>query len=241
LTESGILYHGSALTWKSIKDLYKHAADMYRHVPVPKELKSKGLLEADDSAAKNVAFAEEGLHAYGTIERFVKKYINLYYTNDHALKSDGLLNEFYKEVIGGMPDTAGVPKTMSKSSLVDLISVFIWNSTFWHDYTSQTGNSLADYRLGAVLIKNEEHYGSFYPNMQEHFVTLLAHQLTTVEGSKIVDNFHKFWLDDEARDIALDFQQELWDFKDGMDARNKKRDFIFNAYDPEMIESSVQT
>lgn len=241
LTEGGFLFHGSALTWESLKKLYAHAAAEYRHVPVPVELAAKGLLEPSGSAAPGVAFAEEGLLVYASIERFVRAYVKLYYPDDDAVRADATLLGFYREIRAGLPETAGVPAELSRDSLVDLMAVFIWNSTFWHDYTSQTGNSLADYRFGAVIIKRDDVYGSFFPNVQEHLVTLLAHQLTTIEGNKVVDNFHKFWLDDRAVQLALAFQRELWEYRAGLAQRNLQRDFVFNAYDPIFIESSVQT
>ena len=242
LTESGLLFHGTALSWPAMVDLYKHAAKEYRHVPVPEVLRVKGLLdENSEQPSSPVVFAEESLKLYSIIERFVTGYIDLYYSDDMSVQSDRTLSEFYQEIRKGQPDTSGIPEQLSKKSLVDLLAVYIWNVTFWHDYTSQTGNSLSDYRLGAVLIKKEEVFGSYYPNIQEFLVTLLAHQLTTVEGNKVVDNFHHFWLNDAALDIALKFQQELWDYKDGLSKRNVDREIIFNAYDPTEIESSVLT
>lgn len=241
LTESGILLHGTALTWKSIKQLYKNGAATYRHVPVPQQLQDKGLLEEDGTAAKGVAFAQESLYAYDIIEQFVKSYLAIYYPDENTLQADEELLEFYEQVRAGMPETAQVPMHANLTAMTNLLAVFIWNATFWHDFTSQTGNSLSDYRYGSVLIKREDVFGSFYPNMQEHLVTLLAHQLTTVEGNKVVDNFHKFWLDEKALGAALEFQANLWRYRTELKKRNLSRPFTFNAYDPAVIESSVQT
>jgi hypothetical protein len=229
------------LTWKSIKQLYKNGAATYRHVPVPQQLQDKGLLEEDGTAAKGVAFAQESLYAYDIIEQFVKSYLAIYYPDENTLQADEELLEFYEQVRAGMPETAQVPMHANLTAMTNLLAVFIWNATFWHDFTSQTGNSLSDYRYGSVLIKREDVFGSFYPNMQEHLVTLLAHQLTTVEGNKVVDNFHKFWLDEKALGAALEFQANLWRYRTELKKRNLSRPFTFNAYDPAVIESSVQT
>jgi hypothetical protein len=241
LGDSGILNHGTALTWPAIKRLYHHAASAYRHLPLPEQLRAKGLLEPDGTAAPGVAFAEEGLLVYQIIDRFVRSYVGLYYAGDDSIRSDEALCSFYAEIRGGLPQTAGIAEAPTVGSVVDLLAVFVWNVTFWHDATSQTGNSLADYRLGGVLIKRDDVYGTFYPNIQEHLVTLLAHQLTTVEGNKVLDNFHKFWLDDRALGLALQFQRELWQYRGELAGRNATRDMVFNAYDPTVTESSVQT
>lgn len=49
------------------------------------------------------------------------------------------------------------------------------------------------------------------------------------------------WLDTRATKLALRFQQALWDYRAGLDERNAGRALIFNAYDPAIIETSVQT
>lgn len=239
--QSGLLYHGTSLTWSSLQTLYRHAASTYRHESVPDFLKRQGLLEPDGSAAPGVAFAEESLLVYALIDRFVREYVELYYADDAAITKDTTLAAFWAEIVAGMPATAGVAAKPTQAGLIELLAAFIWNVTFWHDYTSQTGNSLGDWRLGAVLVKREDVYGSVVPNMQEHLLTLLAHQLTTVQGPKVIDNYHHFWLDEDARAIALRFQQGLWDYRAGLMRRNAKRDLIFNAYDPVIIETSVQT
>ena len=239
--QSGLLYHGSALSWPSLETLYQHAADSYRHEPMPAYLERQGLLEADGAPAPGVAFADESLRVYGLIDRFVRDYVSLYYKDDAAVAADTTLAGFWARIVDGLPATAGVAATPTREGLVDLLAVFIWNVSFWHDYTSQTGNSLGDYRLGAVLLKREDVYGTVMPNMQEHLVTLLAHQLTTVQGPKVVDNFHHVWLDDEARAVALRFQQGLWDYRADLEQRNQGRDLVFNAFDPAVIETSVQT
>lgn len=239
--QSGLLYHGSALSWSGLERAYRHAAESYRHEPEPARLRRIGLIDDDGNVAAGIAFAEEGVRVYQLIEDFVRDYLGLYYTDDRAIEADAALAGFWAEIVAGLPSSAGVAATPSFAGLVDLLAVFIWNVSFWHDYTSQTGNSLGDYRLGAVLIKREDVYGTYHPNVQEHLVTLLAHQLTTVQGPKVVDNYHHMWLDTRATKLALRFQQALWDYRAGLDERNAGRELIFNAYDPAIIETSVQT
>jgi hypothetical protein len=237
LGDSGILLHGSALTYGSLKRLYRSANDGYKHIPLPQLLTSRGLA----SEAANVPYVEEGLRVWKIISDFVTHYVELYYPDDAALRADTELAAWYEGIRGGMPATSGVSPTLSRQALIDLIAVYIWNVTVYHDVTSQTGNTLYDYRLGATIVKRADKFGTWYPNFQEHAITLLAHQLTTIESVKLTDNFHCWWLDDRAHRTALKFQEELWDFHFDLAERNKKRDLTYNAMDPIYIETSVQT
>ena len=241
LEQSGILLHGTALTWSSLECLYQHAAASYRHEPMPDYLRRAGLLEPEGHAAPGVVFAEESLHTYSIIERFVRDYVTLYYPDDAAVKADPALEAFWGAIVDGLPSTAGVAPRASHDGLVDMLGTFIWNVTFWHDYTSQTGNSILDYRLAGVVAKRPDVYGTPYPNIQEQLLALLAHQLTTVQGPKINDDFSHFWLDDGAKEIAQRFRRDLDLYKQEVTTRNASRERSFDAFNPDIIESSVQT
>jgi hypothetical protein len=59
----------------------------------------------------------------------------------------------------------------------------------------------------------------------------------------IIDRFVRSYvgLDDRALGLALQFQRELWQYRGELAGRNATRDMVFNAYDPAVTESSVQT
>lgn len=237
LGDSGILLHGSALTYGSLKRLYRNAHDTYEHLPLPDLMAKRGLV----GGTEDLPYVEEGLRFWKIIADFVNRYVGLYYADDAAVLADTAIVTWFNEIRAGMPPTAGVPSTLSKQVLADFIAVFIWNVTAYHDVSSQTGTTLYDYRLGASQIKRADRYGTWYPNVQEHLVTLLAHQLTTIESVKLTDNFHYWWLDRAAHDTALQFQKELWDFHYALADRNKQRDLTYVCMDPVHIETSVQT
>jgi hypothetical protein len=90
-------------------------------------------------------------------------------------------------------------------------------------------------------VKRQDVHGTFYPNKQEIFVSLLAHHLTTIESVKVIDNYHHWLLDREAKEIGLRFQSKLWAYKLELEERDKQRDFSYLLLDPEHIETSVQT
>jgi hypothetical protein len=242
LGRSGILNHGMAIEYEELKKLYKRAAAEYRHRPLPEIFARDGLKElAAGDCERDFPYVYEGGQVWGIIERFVEAYVGLYFADDAAVQGDAKLVRWYEEIRKGMPATAGLDAALTRKGLVDFVATFVWNVTFYHDLTSQTGNSLADYHLGASAIRRVDKCGTFYPNVQEQFVTLLAHQLTTIESVKLTDNYHLWWLDGRARDAALKFQQELWQYHDALAARNARRDLTYNSMDPVFIETSVQT
>jgi len=182
-------------------------------------------------------YAEDALEFRGVIHRFVSAYVQVYYPNDEALRSDPQLHDFWEALHFNMPEKA--PQLTGRAHLIEILSFFIDAVTGMHNHVGNIG----DYFRSPTFVSSKIRQGTQQADVQAAFQGLNIALLTAMATPKLLNNFEHLLLPDQhhANTTAIfrSFQRELEELADTIEQKNINRTFPCNSYNPHTMLSSV--
>ncbi|WVZ23501.1 hypothetical protein V8G54_002045 [Vigna mungo] len=110
---------------------------------LPNDLVKRGMAIKHPSAPhglrlviQDYPYAVDGLEIWSAIERWVKDYVDVYYSKDSDVSNDTELGDWWKEVVekghGDLKDKPWWPKLKTLQDLYEICSIIIWTASGLH-------------------------------------------------------------------------------------------------------------
>jgi hypothetical protein len=224
--EHGFLHKLSGFEYESLKKVFSTAASLYKFQTWPEFVDEHPLPAADK---KELPFFQDGLKVWEIFVAFYTKYIDMYYKDDAAVRSDKHLVLYWE--FGLVPQYKTCLPPLSKVALINQISHSVFYVTAWHEM------------VGSLMPYVSSPDGMFYgvrktepPHVRadlHHYVGTLA--LTSATGGRMpafVADWSHMLLDPEAKKWQKEFMDALQAMS--LTDASKYRDFT-----PTLWESSV--
>eukprot|EP00658_Telonema_sp_P-2_P014865 TRINITY_DN1567_c0_g1_i11.p1 TRINITY_DN1567_c0_g1~~TRINITY_DN1567_c0_g1_i11.p1 ORF type:complete len:221 (+),score=77.56 TRINITY_DN1567_c0_g1_i11:138-800(+) len=189
---------------------------------------------------------EDELYPYGhdaqdffeVVAKHVGDYVDLYYSDDDAVTSDKELTLFWDGLHVDEP-LSQFPVLSGKLVLVDTLASFIMMVTGIHN---QVGN-VADYLVHPTRTSAKIRPGATSSDVQGAFQGLNIGLMTSQLTPRLLNDFKHLLLRDdklEATSKVFDtFQADLRNLSAVIDARNERRRFPCNAFNPKCMVAAV--
>jgi Ca2+-binding EF-hand superfamily protein len=242
--ELGTAHRASALSWKGLADALSASYQLNRFHKVMDILPNMGM---DKTVAEDAnRTLEEELFPYGKdheefwkiVHKFVNAYVNVYYTSNDAVLKDTQLGPFW-DALHVQEPSKPFPELTGKDELVDVLTTFIVFVTGIHN---QVGN-VADYLIDPTYASAKIRPGMNSADIQATFQGLNIGLMTSQLTPRLLNDWKHLLLHDEhhatTSQIFDTLQSDLRQFSQTLDARNEKRRFPCNAFNPKTMVAAV--
>lgn len=207
----------------------------------------------DPEILPHFPFRDDGILLWNAINKFVTEYLQLYYKTSQDLSDDDELQNWARELVaqdGGR--VKGMPASIDKlEQLIQIISVVIFTCAPLH-----SALNFAQYEYMAFVPNMP--YAAYHPIPDKKGVDLptimkilppFKQAADQVMWTDILTSFHydKLGFYDEefadplAREIVVQFQQNLHEIERQIDIRNQTRPIPYNFLKPSQIINSINT
>ncbi|MEH2047127.1 lipoxygenase family protein [Nostoc sp.] len=217
----------------------------------PRLIKSR---QTDDpEILPHFPFRDDGILIWNAVEKFVFKYLQLYYKTSQALSDDYELQNWARELVaqdGGR--VKGMPaKIETLEQLIEIISVVVFTCAPLH-----SALNFSQYEYMAFVPNMP--YAAYHPIPETKGVDLetimkilppFKQAADQVMWTEILTSYHydKLGFYDEqfadplAQEIVVQFQQNLHEIERRIDIRNQTRPIPYNYFKPSQIINSINT
>jgi len=234
-TERGLLHRASALTWPALKKAFRVCFDLVRFEHINQTFTRNGM---DGAIASGLyPFGQDTKAFVQILETYVHAYVDVYYTDDAAIRDDRELVAFWNDL--GVKERSQIPELSGKRVLVGGLSMFILYVTGLHNHVGNVADYLVDPTFASPKIRT----GSELADIQAAFQGLNIGLMTAMVRPKLINNWFHILLPDEhlpqTSAILETFQNELKALSDKIDRLNEQREMPCNALNPRLMLSSV--
>ncbi|XP_052225509.1 allene oxide synthase-lipoxygenase protein-like isoform X6 [Dreissena polymorpha] len=223
---------------------------------LPEDLKQRGVL--DTNVLPGYHFRNDALLLYGAINKYVKKYVDLYYdsvdkiTGDWEIQSWGA--ELTKEREKGGCGLEGVPshgKFSSKEDLYLTLTSIIYTCSVAHASTNFPQYDEYAYPPNYPALLNGEPPKDKRPVEETELVSMLPDKPTTLDmmtvtkilssrGTNSLGDFEvQYIFEPEACKVVDEFRADLAEISKVIKQRNKERNPPYPYLDPDIVPNSI--
>ena len=187
----GLIGQSTALpksTWNKVFDDY---TENYIFEDIESHFNKCGFIKND----KNFYFANDAIEIFLCLVNYCKAILTITYINDTNLKKDIHINNFINELKNNIPYK--IEESLLNITIHDLsrlIATFMYNVSFSHNQTTQTGCLLGSC-LGLIVRKD-----TIYSNIQEFLYLINGHLGTNYHNSTtLAGNLSIIWCNDNQK------------------------------------------
>jgi Lipoxygenase len=237
LPKCGFVHRASALTYEALVQALTDSVGLARFQSVPALVAEKGA----DQPGVSFPWATEALELYKVIRSFVEDYLATY-TTPEEMMTDPELKDFWMELETAPPPM--VFPTRSYTSLVDILSQFIWTVTGLHEAVG----TIHEYVLDPTFMGTKLRSGTETSDVQASIQYLLILALTGLEMPALLDIGDCkdiFSADYRGRGVFARFSASLRQLVIEMDGRNEQRlasphrPWPCQSFNPRHLETAV--
>ncbi|KAK7933631.1 hypothetical protein WMY93_004527 [Mugilogobius chulae] len=226
----------------------------YSSLCLPEDIKERGM-----ESMPNYYYRDDGLRLWDIINRFVKGIINHYYKSDKHVQEDSELQDFIRDIFehGFLSKTeSGIPQSFSTvDELVKFVTMIIFRITAQHsavnsgqwDYGGWVPNFPSTLKVAPPTVKGEANEHILLEALPDVNITVMGMvflwKLSKQSPDMIAFGKHHYELftEDVCCKLIKDFQKELSDLDEAIDARNKNLKLPYTYLLPKSMENSVCT
>ena len=202
---------------------------------LPASLRARGL---DDLVrAGQYPFAEDALLVWDALERYVRRYVGLYYRSDADVQGDAALSAFSRTHASA---TVGARPIDTVEGLVGLVVRHAHVASVVH---KQVGGIAWDFMTMPWFMPHRLHdapdVAGMLPYREESEANLVAKWSTTPTSWKLARDWSDWALDADGADAMRALRGDLERVGAQIDARNARRAVPYPYLHPDRLESSV--
>jgi arachidonate 15-lipoxygenase len=217
---------------------------------LPTELKNRGM--DDPNNLPHYPYRDDGLLLWNAIKKFVSEYLKLYYKTPQDLTADSELQSWAQELVsqsGGR--VKGVRDRIDTlDQLVDIATAVIFtcgpqhaavNYSQYEYMTFMPNMPLAAYKqiTAEGTIADRKSLLSFLPPSKQTADQLSILFLLAAYRYDRLGYYDDKFLDPEAQDVLVKFQQELNEAEREIELNNKSRLINYNYLKPRLVTNSI--
>lgn len=223
---------------------------------LPEDLKKRGVLH--HSVLPGYHFRDDALLLYNAINRYVKKYVDLYYDTTDKITGDWELQgwgaELVKEREKGGCGLLGVPGNgsfTSKDQLYLVLTSIIYTCSVAHASTNFPQYDEYAFPPNYPALLNGAPPKDKSPLEESHILSMLPDKPTTMDmmivtkilsqrGTRSLGDFEvQYIFEPEARKVVDEFRADLAEISKTIKERNKNRNPQYTVLDPEFVPNSI--
>lgn len=212
---------------------------------LPEELERKGL--GEQARDGSFIWGFEALQYWDTIhEGLVKKYVDLYYSDDAAVEADKSLQGFFDNLRGlWAPLNAHMQKPFpaehkTKAALVDYITHHIFHVTGLHEQIHLSDHLIEHDVIAAFLSDGDlKDLQSLQPTMEDRLLEIFIYTIVDLPAPPMCQGVNKYLLDDDARKIFEEYLEGLDHQHAEVVRRNRNREEEIWTFDPWVLGAAV--
>uniref|UniRef100_A0A673ADY8 Si:dkey-17e16.9 n=1 Tax=Sphaeramia orbicularis TaxID=375764 RepID=A0A673ADY8_9TELE len=236
LTKSSLGYDGLLeIMRRGLKEV------TYTSLCLPDNMAARGL-----ESVPNFYYRDDGLKLWDIVNRFVKAVIEYYYPSDDDVQNDSELQTWIGEIFThGFLGNKASESFNTAEEVIKFITMIIFNSSGQHatanhsqfDYYTWTPNGTLLLVTPPPTTKGQSNMKSIldsFPNIGDTVIFALT-VLTVPMGSYPEERFDE----PVPKQIIKDFQAELKQLSETIDARNSRLEVPYNYFNPSQIENSI--
>ncbi|KAK7879755.1 hypothetical protein WMY93_030682 [Mugilogobius chulae] len=254
ISENGILTRTSASGGEGMATILQRALSSmtYSSLCLPEDIKERGM-----GSLPNYYYRDDGLRIWDIINRFVKGIINHYYKSDKDVQEDSELQDYIREIFeyGFLSKTESeIPQSFSTvDELVKFVTMVIFTMTAQHsavnsgqwDYGGWIPNFPSTLKVAPPTVKGEASERTLLEALPDVNVSVLFMVLLWVLSKQSPDMIafgrhpYELFTEDVCCKLIKEFQKELSDLDEAIDARNKNLKLPYTYLLPKSMENSV--
>ncbi|XP_029984479.1 hydroperoxide isomerase ALOXE3-like [Sphaeramia orbicularis] len=247
LTKSSLGYDGLLeIMRRGLKEV------TYTSLCLPDNMAARGL-----ESVPNFYYRDDGLKLWDIVNRFVKAVIEYYYPSDDDVQNDSELQTWIGEIFthGFLGNKAsGIPESFNTAEeVIKFITMIIFNSSGQHatanhsqfDYYTWTPNGTLLLVTPPPTTKGQSNMKSIldsFPNIGDTVIFALTVLTVSTKYTDFVPmgSYPEERFDEPVpKQIIKDFQAELKQLSETIDARNSRLEVPYNYFNPSQIENSI--
>jgi hypothetical protein len=241
--EFSLLHRATSLTYDGLQAAFKLSLVNVDLAPDPMseavDLLQRGSAE---NAAFDFPFAEDGKALLEVINKFVSNYFDLYYPDAASLQADENLKQFWASRKTARHNRGvHLPPWNAESAkhVKALAASTIFHVTGIHHVVGNVAEYLVKPEFTSTRIRPDAEVS----DVESSHYGLLVAILTGMKAPKLINDFSHLVLDDTNRQQAVailnTFQADLKTLAHDIDARNEKRKWKFDGFNPNFLLSSI--
>ncbi|KAK7498738.1 hypothetical protein BaRGS_00010115, partial [Batillaria attramentaria] len=228
------------------------------HGTLPEDLKQRGL--QDLNVLPCYHFRNDALLHYEAINKYVKKYVTLYYDTDEKLKEDWEVQAWAAELVKprdndkggcGLLGVPGNGQFTSVDQLITVVTSIIYTCSVSHASTNfpqydEYGfppNYPGLLRGTPPKTKAEVTEAAILWALPDRPTTLdimIVTKILSQRGTKPIGDFEvQYVFDDKAREIVDDFRRDMAQISKKIKERNLRRNPPYTYLDPDIVPNSI--
>ena len=197
-------------------------------------------LQAVKTLGADFPYGQDGTDFYQVVRDFVSSYFNVYYKTDADVHSDVMLQRLWAAVrLFG--ESSGLPiwSQLTREELIEISATYIFHVTGVHHVVGNVAEYLLTPNFASPRIRPNREVSDVEAS---HYGLLIA-VLTGARSPRLMSDFEHLLLPDAELPLTTaifrEFQSNLTILADTIDARNLKRKWKFNGFQPRRMLSSV--
>ncbi|KAL4229826.1 Arachidonate 5-lipoxygenase [Mactra antiquata] len=223
---------------------------------LPEDLKRRGVF--DDDVLPGYHFRDDAILLYYAINRYVKKYVDLYYDTQDKITGDWELQSWGAELVKdrdqggcGLKGVPGNGSFSSKDQLYIVLTSIIYTCSVAHAATNfpQYDEYAFPPNYPALLTGTppkdktaleESHILKMLPDKPTTLDMMIVTKILSQRGTKNLGDFEvQYIFEPEARKIVDEFRAELSQISDTIKGRNQTRNPPYLFLDPAIVPNSI--